>query len=855
MRIPSELHGETLYGRKSAKPTTAYGQSWRRVIRLVILMTLIIVVMRQAAHSGVYAIFFPATEHKKLAPQRTPTIVTKKITPERTSKMMQLARSEFDDWVKDRPAGETSTLLGNFLSGDPLLWQEDDEAIKGESESQQLTALAIQQNLIAAMKDGTVWRAADGPGLMATLAMHEVAGKRFSDLNNAREAAVTAGVLPLLQQPGVYLGQTVVASGEVVQIEQVRASENPFAIASYWNLWLLPRDASNRPWLVIVPDLPPELMSLIDNQTPEQDSTAAASDADSIKQSWYVKSPRPQVDVDGEFLKRLSYRSTAGAELTPVVAGHVAAIHANGNSAVAAAIGQSEPHVVESKEPAEVVPLLWIVLGSVGIGLLIAIAVMWRTATLNREMRARRNRHPVKLGVTWMLVSATAATFATTFTMTPVAAQSMLDLLPGYDVQRMHDLTRQAQPTLGSPQIDIDELAKIVFRVNRLSPTALQSRLAQSASPPNVADAVAVDSEIVAAQPLTVSTELQEYLEIQQIEMIRLADEAGVPRVLFSIRLPGQAVAGDRVSAVAVRIRTADSTSPSTTNQDAAEAASANIIVDVAGRLNWAPIHPQSPAEAVLAQSGVDLSRLNDIFRLDRQPLSDADSPLFYPMIGAAAVNRNQAELDPQLRDAVRAMRESTVAVSPVDLLQNPNQFTGDWIGLDVETVRITRIAVESSQRRREIGGDFYYEIDAIGDLGNVSLKIEVPGGEPIMMEHRYPVTIVAAELPTFLLPGVGDEEQLVVTRSVPIRVNGFFYRLWSYESDLMKSHGGKQFAPLIIAGVIEDRRSASSDPIGVQIIGNVAAVGVIAAIIGVIVFGIITRRGDRRARQRKKNE
>lgn len=855
MRIPSELHGETLYGRKSARPTTGYGQSWRRVIRLVIIMTLIVVVMRQAARSGVYAIFFPATEHKQLAPRRTPAITTKEITTERTSKMTQLALSEFDDWVKDRPAGETSTWLATFLSGNPLVWQEDDEAITSESESQPIRALVIQQHLIAAMKDGTVWRAADGPGLMATLAMHEVAGKQFAELNDAREAAVPAGVLPLLQQPDVYLGKTVVASGEVVQIEQVQASKNSVAISSYWNLWLLPHDASNRPWLVIVPDLPPELVSLIDSQTPEQASTLAASDAGSIKQSWSVKSPRPQVDVDGEFLKRLSYRSAAGAELTPVVAGHVAAIHANGNSMVAAAIGRSEPQIVKSQEPVEVAPLFWIVVGSVGIGLLIAIAVMWRTATLNREMRVRRNRHPVKLGVMWMMVSASAATFAPTFATAPAAAQSMLDLLPGYDVQRLDDLTRQAQPTLGSPQIDIDELAKIVFRVNRLSQPTLQARLAKSASPPSVADAVAVDSEIVAAQPLTVGTELQEYLELQQIEMIRLADEAGVPRVLFSIRLPGDAAAGDRVSAVAVRIRAAASQSPSSTTADAADAASANIIVDVAGRLNWAPTHPQSPAEAVLAQSGVDLSRLTDIIRLDRQPLSDADSPLFYPMIRAAAVSRSQAELDPQLRDAVREMRESTVAVSPVDLLQNPNQFTGDWIGLDVETVRITRIAVESSQRRREIGGDFYYEIDAIGDLGNVSLKIEVPGGEPIMMEHRYPVTIVAAELPPFLLPGVGNEEQLVLTRSVPIRVNGFFYRLWSYESDLMKSHGGKQFAPLIIAGVIEDRRSGSSDPMGVQAIGNIAAVGVIAAIIGVILFGVITRRGDRRARQRKKNK
>lgn len=851
MRIPSELHGETLYGRKSSHPATPAGQSWRRVIRLLIIMTLIVVVMRQAARSGVYEIFFPATEHKQLAPRRIPANAARTVTTARAPQMTQLVRSEFDAWVHDKPIDETSILLATWLSGNPLVIEGNDVPSAAEPGNAPILALAIQQNLIAAMKDGTVWRAADGLGLMATLAMHDVAGKRFLDLNSARPPAVPAGVLPLLQQPDVYLGQTVVASGEVVQIEQVQASKNPFAISAYWNLWLLPHDASNRPWLVIVPDLPRELMSLINNPISEQALTPAVRDADSIKQSWSVKSPRPQVEVDGEFLKRLSYRSAAGAELTPVVAGHVATIHANGNPVVAAAIGLSEPDEARGSKPTDAPPLLWIVIGSVGAGLLIAIGVMWRTAALNRQMRARRNRHPVKLGVRWMIVCATTATLAAT----PAAAQSMLDLLPGYDVQRMHELTRQAQPTLGSPQINIDELAKIVFRVNRLSQTAMQSRLTQSASPPNAADAVAIDGEIIATQPLTVGTELQEYLELTQIEMIRLADEAGVPHVLFSIRLPDEAAAGDRVSALAVRVRAAASQSPANPTQDAPEDASADIIIDVAGRLNWTPAHPQSPAEAVLAQSGVDLSRLADIDRLDRQPLSDADSPLFYPMIGAAALKGDPAEPDPQLADAVRTMRESTLAVSPVDLLQNPREFTGDWIGLDVETVRITRIAVESPQRRREIGADFYYEIDAIGDLGNVSLKIEVPGGEPVMMEHRYPVTIVTANLPSFLHPNVGDEEQLVVTRNVPIRVSGFFYRLWSYESDLMKSHGGKQFAPLIIAGVIEDRRPDSSDPLGVQAIGSIAAFGVIAAILGVILFGVVTRRGDRRARQRKNNE
>ena len=158
-------------------------------------------------------------------------------------------------------------------------------------------------------------------------------------------------------------------------------------------------------------------------------------------------------------------------------------------------------------------------------------------------------------------------------------------------------------------------------------------------------------------------------------------------------------------------------------------------------------------------------------------------------------------------------------------------------------------MVVESEQRQAEVGGLFYYQIDAIGDLGNVQLQIEVPDGEPVLMENRYPVTIVTAKLPKFLHDKEGD---WVSTITAPARVEGWFYRLWSYESDFMKSRGGKQIAPLIIGGVIEDRRVRAADPIGVKLIGKTAAFGIIAGIISTILFGWYTRRGDRESRRRR---
>lgn len=231
--------------------------------------------------------------------------------------------------------------------------------------------------------------------------------------------------------------------------------------------------------------------------------------------------------------------------------------------------------------------------------------------------------------------------------------------------------------------------------------------------------------------------------------------------------------------------------------------------------------------------------------------MTQTDSSVFYPMIGAARMISGGSISGDSMPDTIAAMRAEAIRVSSVDLLRNPNAFTGKWIRLDVESVRITRVAVQSEQRRREIGGKFYYEIDAIGDLGNVELVLDVAEGEPVRIESRYPVTIISPSLPEFLR---GEEpiEAIVINRNTAIRVEGFFYRLWGYESDLMQERGGKQFAPLIVAGVITDRSPSSRDPLQVAILGKVAAMSVVTGILATLLYLWFNRRGDRESRKRR---
>ena len=61
--------------------------------------------------------------------------------------------------------------------------------------------------------------------------------------------------------------------------------------------------------------------------------------------------------------------------------------------------------------------------------------------------------------------------------------------------------------------------------------------------------------------------------------------------------------------------------------------------------------------------------------------------------------------------------------------------------------------------------------------------------------------------------------------------IDGFFFRLWGYESDFMSQQGsGQQFGPLVMATRFRNLEPQSEDPIGVGVIGTGAAVVVLTA-------------------------
>jgi hypothetical protein len=245
----------------------------------------------------------------------------------------------------------------------------------------------------------------------------------------------------------------------------------------------------------------------------------------------------------------------------------------------------------------------------------------------------------------------------------------------------------------------------------------------------------------------------------------------------------------------------------------------------------------------LLADAGVDVGLLADVMALNRKRLTAADGDAFYAMLSATSGIAAQNDLPPP------------PTFGPVKLLTDARAQVGQWMRLNVETVQITRIAITEPTRRVQLGQDHYFQIDAFADLGDVVIRVETDektDGEQAVFENRYPVSIVTLRMPEFLA-AESSPNVVVAEISRQVAVDGFFYRLWSYKTEYMKQFGGaEQFGPLIMAARITNTTPDSRDPIGVSVIGWIAAVAILVGLFATILWHRITTRGDRAIRKKQ---
>ena len=238
MRIPSPFNDDNLYRRKIPRGESA--RTFRRLIRLVIGLALVVVVMRQAAQPAVYRTFFgPMTAEAGGAAAKLPSSKSKtsrfvnnspqtsgqtNYSPEdrqfATQIVSQLPREEQIAWMvaisrslrglkPEKIPDSIDTILQTLTSGSTVAltqreaWENAINDIAGDfgnSEPENHRGLEQKHAFLAALDDaaasrvvdGSVWRSADFDRFYRCL-------DEADRMPNSGIAAV--GVLPLLQQP------------------------------------------------------------------------------------------------------------------------------------------------------------------------------------------------------------------------------------------------------------------------------------------------------------------------------------------------------------------------------------------------------------------------------------------------------------------------------------------------------------------------------------------------------------------------------------------------------------------------------------------------------------------------------
>jgi len=431
--------------------------------------------------------------------------------------------------------------------------------------------------------------------------------------------------------------------------------------------------------------------------------------------------------------------------------------------------------------------------------------------------------------------------------------RSVLRSISGFNEQRIEAVSAWWRKP-GEPQ-NLSEAAKLMFQVNRLSRTSLASQPSQTPSTTTdpltwkIGDAVTVGGRAISIAAVKVPEELADVLEFSQIYRIEIESEQGATMRVIATSIPS--------SWVELWSKTQTLDQPmSATGMVVSAGGDTEPRLIAAPRIAWFPAADAGDRSsgsvadwALLAQYGFDVSMIEQLRSRDRQPLLAADQPAFYSMLRAASEVKPTDQPLPKAIDAA-------------DLLKNPGDSVGRRIRLHCQSVRITRITLNNPDTISSLGSDHYWQIDSLGDLGNVVIRIDPldENAEPAVFENRYPVSLVTVRLPDFLAQAMGNDQPGIARNDVlmlsqQLTVDGFFYRLWSYENDLMQRHGGgNQFGPLIMASQIIDSEPPRTDIVGVGKIGQWAAVAAILMMLAAGTWIYITSRQDASARAKRES-
>lgn len=464
-------------------------------------------------------------------------------------------------------------------------------------------------------------------------------------------------------------------------------------------------------------------------------------------------------------------------------------------------------------------------------------------------------------------------------------SESVLDRLSGFDAARIESISPwfedASDASLGA------EAAKLLYQIRRLSSGGLFAEPQAEDAGVQVAGEAANDGSVIAGSDKALSlatlgevvslsgtvasletwdlppalAEVLEFRSLYRVEVLvsdstdkvndEQLNESDAQRVLVIatqvpsawLEAPPQGVTPPLRRTVLTGVVVRPRKEAGSDEAGSSEAGGARPVV-AAATMGWlATAGSGVPQDWITwSEKGFDVSLLEGVRTRDRQLLRTEDAPAFYPLLKLAAS-----------LDGTEAA--SGERVPAADLLKQSKAWVGRRVRLELQTVRLTRIQVTEPVTKARLGSDHYWQIDALGDLGQVVIRIESEDGEAAVFENRYPISVAIRDLPAFLVEAMGEDSASVARTDVamvsqPVLVDGIHYRMWSYESEFMNQHGGgNQFGPLVIASRITAIQQPTVGSSGATMLGWYVAAFAIFGVLAAALGSYLSSRNDAKAK------
>lgn len=716
------------------------------------------------------------------------------------------------------------------------------------SELQHALTTAIDQRLLADLRDAAPWTQSESlafwrllqrttalrtAGTSSSAAMpSETSSTDATQLDVPQPSPSAAPLVNMLQldaETQALRGRSVRFRGGVRRVERIERTYAPLHMqAGYWVLWLRGDDDASQPVAVYTTDpLAEQLVAQIDDR----------------------RADYPHIEVRGLFGKRVAYASPAGLQVGPALFA----------SQLIPLPGAAPPLPAATAQEL-FSQFRWAVIAACLLAAAIVLPIVWKNRRLPRATQPQTNQPRVRGSRRWWLLLLSTIAWPSLIGSAPpvasaappaVEAQVASPLAPPWATNPTEPLREFLQAAGVTPlsSTTVDELKaslrdrssefpnallKAIYAIRRvgwvddpqtLEPIDLGSGLAlhgQSISGwVRAATPVALDESQRAWFQTGEQTQLCQVIlqtQLSDSNSDAVAEPASGLLTIYCERVPQMWLATAqlrqpaRFSALAL-VDTEAAGNPSLCALAAAPQwvfpgiISAGMpTAELTSRL--APSLP--PYLLQLGQLGWDLSYLDIIAARSQQPLSRAEAPGFYSML----------RLSRDAPDAVASPVDNpdgdkAAAAQVMELLANARESVGKPIQWRVRIVTGTLIRVPQADDQRQLGGQAYIQYDGFVDIGNHRIRFQPnesqranaqatssPTTPPLEFSGEYPVTIVAPQGDAWELGEASAAGQESWSVGQYAMVQGRFYRLWSYQSELVKSRSAqaRQIAPLIVA-------------------------------------------------------